>query len=505
MFNGDDRKDHADSSSQQFDTCTRPMGPLRQLLFSCLTCNPPPSDPSDPSYTPAAVCYSCSISCHGEHTLVELFNKRNFECDCGTTRIQSDTPCTLRIDGDTGLKGGVRSEKPAPGNKYNLNFGNRFCGCAEVYDAHKEKGTMFQCMGLGTIEDGGCGEDWWHPECLVGLPRKWYEKEMGEAKINGNTNGTSEYHEQPPSETTNGNVTAQTEDVAMRTVEEGDPPLPPSFPNEDDFEYLICYKCVSAFPWIKRYAGSSGFLSAVRYQPQADIKADSNGASDRTTITATAAPSQPSEPVEESRKRKSSPSDADVNEPNSEAPLKRHHSSSAAAESNEPTPATFSAQPCLYSTLPPPVTGPISLFLKEDFRTHLCRCPSCFPLLSSQPQLLDEEDTYEPPLSQSNNGGADAGSVSGRSLLERGEAALSNIDRVRAIEGVMAYNHLKDKVKDFLKPFAESGRPVGAEDIKAYFEKLRGDAEGLKVAAGKPGSGGEVGEDGDKRREQDGY
>lgn len=38
----------------------------------------------------------------------------------------------------------------------------------------------------------------------------------------------------------------------------------------------------------------------------------------------------------------------------------------------------------------------------------------------------------------------------------------------------MVYNHLKDKVKSFLQPFAESGQAVGAEDIKAYFEKLEG-------------------------------
>jgi E3 ubiquitin-protein ligase UBR7 len=51
-------------------------------------------------------------------------------------------------------------------------------------------------------------------------------------------------------------------------------------------------------------------------------------------------------------------------------------------------------------------------------------------------------------------------------------------------EGVMVYNHLKDKVKSFLQPFAESGLVVGAEDIKAYFEKLRGDAEAIKAAGG---------------------
>ena len=66
----------------------------------------------------------------------------------------------------------------------------------------------------------------------------------------------------------------------------------------------------------------------------------------------------------------------------------------------------------------------------------------------------------------------------------------------------MVYNHLKDKVKSFLQPFAESGQAVGAEDIKAYFEKLRGDEQAVKAAA-MAGSNGA--ENGDNRREQSGY
>ena len=68
----------------------------------------------------------------------------------------------------------------------------------------------------------------------------------------------------------------------------------------------------------------------------------------------------------------------------------------------------------------------------------------------------------------------------------------------------MVYNHLKDKVKSFLQPFAESGQAVGAEDIKAYFEKLRGDEQGIQAAAQSSGNtgGGDGGED--KRREQSG-
>ena len=70
----------------------------------------------------------------------------------------------------------------------------------------------------------------------------------------------------------------------------------------------------------------------------------------------------------------------------------------------------------------------------------------------------------------------------------------------------MAYNHVRDKVKDFLKPFAESGQAVGAEDIKSYFEKLRGDDRAIKEARN---SGSRRGRDddqeGDARREQRGY
>ena len=67
----------------------------------------------------------------------------------------------------------------------------------------------------------------------------------------------------------------------------------------------------------------------------------------------------------------------------------------------------------------------------------------------------------------------------------------------------MVYNHLKDKVKSFLQPFAESGQAVGAEDIKAYFEKLRGDEQGIQAAAVSSGNGGAEG-GGDNRREQSG-
>jgi E3 ubiquitin-protein ligase UBR7 len=111
-------------------------------------------------------------------------------------------------------------------------------------------------------------------------------------------------------------------------------------------------------------------------------------------------------------------------------------------------------------------------------------------------------------MSSSGDGGAQ--SVGTGSILDRGEAAFNAMDRVQALQGAMAYAHLKDKISTFLKPFAESGQAVGAEDIKTYFEKLRGDAKGIQEAAGGAKAnreGDDEGKDGDGhgRREQSGY
>jgi E3 ubiquitin-protein ligase UBR7 len=413
--------------------------------------------------------------------LVELFNKRNFVCDCGTTRLPS--PCTLREDPKTGRKG-VQSQEAAPGNKYNHNFRNQFCGCGEQYDAHQEKGTMFQCLGLGTVETGGCGEDWWHPECLIGLPRDWHKSIKKPVPFGGDGAG----------------------DAPVDDDEET--PLPPGFPAEDDFWQLICFKCLNSNPWLKPYAGTPGFLPPV-YQ---------NGGMKKSTGEEG---KKLEEQSDKSKKRKAEDDDDETSqEPTAKrtkdetqtstlAPIKEEPSTKSEEVTDAPeadAPKAGSTQP-KHTSLPVSVPAEsFSLFVEQDFHDRLCHCAECFPKLAPHPQLREEEDTYEPPLSDDGEANAAASTGTG-SLLERGEAALSNVDRVRAIEGAMIYNHLRDKVKDFLKPFAESGQAVSADDIKGYFEKLRGDEQGIKDAAGQAeamgGSGGD-GDAGDSRREQNG-
>jgi E3 ubiquitin-protein ligase UBR7 len=392
-------------------------------------------------------------------------------CDCGTTRFPPASPCTLRADPGTGTKG-VHSQLPAQDNKYNQNFRNRFCGCNEEYDAHKEKGTMFQCLGLGSAETGGCGEDWWHPECLIGLPRGGNKVENQKDHSNEEENG-----------------------VASGEDEQDEIPLPPGFPAEDDFETFICYKCLDSHPWLKCYAGTPGFLPPVHR--------DGNSCVPQAIVDGTKW-----EENNTSKKRKSNHDDADV-QPEAKRIKEGDIDKSVGLTSEHSTSATPKQKHDFVPSKGP--AGPFSLFVKEDFREHLCHCPDCFPNLIPHPQLREEEETYEPPLSEDGDEANAGGSQGTGSLLERGEAALSNMDRVRAIEGVMAYNHLRDRLKEFLRPFAESGQAVGAEDIKTYFEKLRGDDLAIREAGGQASafssgaSGGDRdGEDGDHRKEQGG-
>ncbi|KPI43454.1 Protein mlo2 [Cyphellophora attinorum] len=469
--------DARDTLPYKFDRCTKDLGPLRQDVYACLTCSPPPASAAQ-QYTPAGICYSCSIACHGDHNLVELFSRRNFVCDCGSARFTNGMPCTLRSDPVTGARG-VSGEEAAKENQYNHNFRNQFCACGEEYDADKEKGTMYQCAGLGTVENGGCGEDWYHPECLMGLPKDWSGKDERKDAAAA-PDGEEKDH---------------------------DHPKPEGFPDDDDFEGMICYKCVDAYPWLKAYAGTEGFLPPVFHKAASDpapisserpnLKRKASDDADEDASAIARAGSPVKRVKEENITTSTDKSSVAV-------------TTSAAATltpATDPTPVPSHKHTRL-PAIPP--TSQLTLFLREDFRDHLCHCPACYPNLIPHRVLREEESVYAPSLSSDSpshpNGATNhsAGSTGTRSILERGESALNNIDRVRAIEGVMAYNHLKDKVKTFLQPFAESGKVVSAEDVKAYFEGLRGDSEGIREAREKPTEDeNETG--GDGRREQRGY
>lgn len=97
----------------KFESCTFDQGYIRQALYACKTCTPP-------DHEPAGMCYSCSIACHSDHELYELFPKRNFRCDCGLPGKFSDRPCELA----TRRK---RATQKNEDNVYNHNFRGLYC------------------------------------------------------------------------------------------------------------------------------------------------------------------------------------------------------------------------------------------------------------------------------------------------------------------------------------------------------------------------------------------
>ncbi|KIJ42428.1 hypothetical protein M422DRAFT_48265 [Sphaerobolus stellatus SS14] len=96
----------------------------------------------------------------------------------------------------------------------------------------------------------------------------------------------------------------------------------------------------------------------------------------------------------------------------------------------------------------PEIIGEGEIFLTDGWHERWCRCDK------------EEKETYEPPKDPD----------SGKSLVDLGIRALLNLPRDRAIDGIMAYNNMRDELISYLRPFAEEGRVVREEDIKEFCE-----------------------------------
>ncbi|KAI5844720.1 hypothetical protein BZA05DRAFT_476742 [Tricharina praecox] len=451
-----------------FDACTRPLGVLRQSLYACKTCTSrTPSTPPPFGWLNdhaggggAALCYSCSISCHGDHELVEIFEKRGFRCDCGTLRVPG-VACKIRKEIDA---------EAEDERLYGQNFWGRFCICEAVYEPEKEDGVMHQCL-LGDV----CQEDWFHDTCMVGREPPAYvkeqkKKEKEEAELSGeeSVNGTKDMNGKLPAGTgeeaattsvaekekdsthTKGFATVadenREEDEEEEEEDDDDRAKRLGFP--EDYANVICWKCLEANPWLKQLASYPKFFALERKGAVSEQEAT-------TTVAIGCSPpkteaSQP-EPQHGHKRKASDPSE----EGSSSSSTKRARAEDLKVETT------------VTCTLPSPSPLPtvFSLLLPKAFRKALCHCPSCFQHLRAFPILREKEEAHEPQVSRS-------ASPTG-SIFEEGERALNGMDRVRAIEGVLAYNQLKDRVKAFLEPFAKSGKVVGAEDVAAYFEGLK--------------------------------
>ncbi|KAJ2711415.1 hypothetical protein H4R19_003259 [Coemansia spiralis] len=162
-------REAAEALPGKFDECTFDRGHVRQPVYACLTCTRPPAeyaqangaDSAAEATEPAGMCYSCSIECHADHDVIELFTKRHLRCDCGTRRLllqvaAGGTPCCRLKKTRAAL-----AETENRDNVYGHNFWGFYCRCDRFYSPSSESAVMVQCYMCN---------DWYHDACVGAMP-----------------------------------------------------------------------------------------------------------------------------------------------------------------------------------------------------------------------------------------------------------------------------------------------------------------------------------------------
>lgn len=75
--------------------------------------------------------------------------------------------------------------------------------------------------------------------------------------------------------------------------------------------------------------------------------------------------------------------------------------------------------------------------------------------------IQNEEQVYVPEIDEN----------AATSLYERGLEMLKSVDRSAALDGINAIQNLSSELKEFLRPYAESGRVVTEQDIRDFFNR----------------------------------
>ncbi|EJF63695.1 hypothetical protein DICSQDRAFT_167748 [Dichomitus squalens LYAD-421 SS1] len=415
----------------QFSQCTYPLGPIRQAVYLCITCTPPNS-----TTTPArGICAACSIACHTDHEQLELFPKRAFRCDCPTHGLAH--ACALHT-----------TEEPVnESNEYGRNFRAIFCRCGREYHAEQERETMIQCVAC---------EDWFHESCL-------------------NLRERPSSREPTPSPAAEADPEGLVDDGASDASSSG---LPPPLVRANEYDALVCSDCVRKVDALGKVAGTPGALMVVRsseVEPwrvigaidkenaQVDIEGkdaqrDTSGQKGEEPSAGAKRERDSATDAEPSAKRArlspdvdSAPCLAPAQDPRVEALLVALDRGADELAVKEDGDSSEGSERYL---------GAGDVFLTEGWRDRWCQCKSCLPSLQARPYLLDEEETYEPPEDPD----------SGLSLEELGMRALNCLPRERAIDGIMAFNAMRDDLMQHLRPFAERGTEVTEADIRGFFD-----------------------------------
>ncbi|KAJ2565382.1 hypothetical protein GGH95_004502 [Coemansia sp. RSA 1836] len=139
----------------------------------------------------------------------------------------------------------------------------------------------------------------------------------------------------------------------------------------------------------------------------------------------------------------------------------------AVGDKDEPTPKRARASVCRLrrDTSAIDAQQPFDLFLAEGWKSHVCTCIDCMREIEASRLvfLVEEDDVVEPEEDETR----------GESLYESAMKRLRTMDHTRAIDAASAYHVLSSNLKDYLRPFASSGKVVKPQDIQAFFEQQK--------------------------------
>jgi E3 ubiquitin-protein ligase UBR7 len=203
--------------------------------------------------------------------------------------------------------------------------------------------------------------------------------------------------------------------------------LPPPLITAEDYNALICRKCVSQTPILQAWAGTPGVTMVVRDGPESswkvigvlqegDLVVDVgpeaeekfparleasdpdhvHGHATTQSLSEDTSPSQPDPDTVQGKKRSLGHSS-----PSSDGPsVKRSRTSGTSVDTSQRAclaPAVHPFAQAVFAQSGVQTLGAGDVFLSGDWRKRWCSCDSCFSELRKHSYLLEEEETYEPP------------------------------------------------------------------------------------------------------------
>lgn len=290
---------------------------------------------------------------------------------------------------------------------------SRYCFCDAIYNSATEQSTFFQCIAC---------EDWFHDRCVGEMP------------------------------------------------------------DEEAFEDFVCRRCVDRFPFVLRYVGIeegakkeeaiSNDGAAVRSE---SIAADSTS-SVKAAITDKKEDDSPMPIIAVTAGRSLRSDDtAIVVHRNDLLISTRKTPEIEGTEGDNTCDTPVDEQPtrkklrpaneCLLAQLPPSFLDTTlyqyDLFVTVPIQSVLCKCNDCVSMYTREQCsfFIDEEPTVEPEPDQGAN----------VSSYEAGMQAFDTLDHTTKMNGLASYDRMRESIRGFLLPFAQSQRVVTKEDVQKFF------------------------------------